>query len=278
MFCLVYVHRLQTRHLNTTMALPISGQIGKTGMQQTGQGLPSQMAAPPSHNLYQLGGTMALGNPMSMNSSNLHGMTFSSALNSSTVETNPTPWKPHQAIPPLSGGMYNLTRTNSAGSGQVPPIGSSGLHLSSSNGNSSMSALSSPGIHVGSPSMTQGLASMQGASGLHSQKAMNPVLNGRPLLGSQQGIASVQRNLQMPNPVAMRNMGSSQMRPTVPPPVTGGLSSSTTGGVLQGMLSNGSFQGVPTAGPNHSAPMSSPMPLNGGQVRELPYLAFMRGC
>lgn len=222
--------------------MPMPGLLGKTGMQQTGQAVSSQMTPLPNHNPYQLGGTAAIGNPISSSTPN----SISSALNSSTMGAHSTQWKSNQASTPLPGGIYNLTRTgNSAGPGQVSGTTTSGLQLPSFNG----TAVSSHGMPLGS--MPQSLA---GASGsVQTQKhGMSPGVNGR----AQQAIPSGQRS--QPNGSVMVSSGppgNPQMRPPGPP--------ATTGGLVQG---GATAVCARVSAPKSSNSVPSPMLANSGQV------------
>lgn len=205
-----------------------------------------------------------------MNNSGSHVMPLSSALSSNPAGTHSTQWKSNQAIPPLSGGIYNLTRTNSPGPGQIPTmVTSPGLHMPLSNGNA-ITPHSSSGHHgMGMGGMAQSLAGMQGAPGLHSQKlGVNPAVNGRGLSGPQ-SLPSVQRSQHsgsMPVSAAMGSLAASQIRPPVPPPSSGALPSSTTAlGVTSVPYQGGSAPGLSHSTPL-SMPLSGPMLLNGGQV------------
>ena len=219
------------------------GLLGKTGMQQTGQAVLSQMSAVGNHNPYQLGGAASIGNPISLSNANLHGVAPSSGLNSSTMGTHATQWKSNQGSTPLSGGLYNLTRTNSAGPGQVSGTTTPGLQLPSFNGSSHGTAVGGMPQALGGVSVTQ-------------KHGMSPGVNGRAPSGALQAVPPGQRSQQNgPVLVSSGPAGNSQMRAPGPP---------AAGGSVQG---GGS--GVPYArvsAPESSNAVASPMLANSGQV------------
>lgn len=260
----MFGYRLQTRHNSTTLGMPVPGQLGKTGLQQTGQGVATQITPQPGHNPYQLGGSPTIVNPISMsNPNNAHSIPPPSALNSSTIGAqHPTPWKSNPTIPPV--GIYNLTRTNSPGSCQVPaPAVPSGMHMPSYNGNNGLSPISSTGIHSVPLGMPHNLAGVQGGPGLPHQKlGLNPGVNGRGLSGLHSGISSGGPRNQLSGSIGvttgMGNLGTTPLRQPIAPSATGGLPSLPA-------APTGPSLGVPAPGPGHSS-VSSPMVSNNGQV------------
>lgn len=254
---------MQTRHNSTTLGMPVPGQLGKTGLQQTGQGVATQVTPQSGHNPYQLGGMPTIGNPMCMsNPNNGHGIPPTSALNSSTIGAqHPMSWKPNQPIPPLPFGIYNLTRTNSPGSCQVPaPAVPSGMHMPSYNGNNGLSPISSTGIHSVPLGMPHNLAGVQGLQ--HQKLGLNTGVNGRGLSGLHSGISSGGPRNQQSGSVGvtagMGNSGTTPLRQPITPSASGGLPSLPAAPI-------GPSLGVPAPGPGHST-VSSPMVSNNGQV------------
>jgi hypothetical protein len=239
--------RLQTRHPGTAMGLPVPGQVGKTGMQLQGQGVSSQMASQPGAPTYQLG------TPISMGGSSPHVTSLSSGLHSTTVGVNSSQWKSNQAASPMSGGMFNLTRTGSPGSAHnmSPIVAPSGLHIPSSNGNTGAS------IHGASMGgVPQAHTVMQGASG--QKFAVGPGQVGREIAGSQQGVTAGEQSQQgsMPVSLATSNIAAAaQTRLPVQSSSSGMLPGSTMGLVTTSGPPNVVYQGVPVPGPGHSSAM-----------------------
>lgn len=236
--------RSQTKHPSTSVGAAMPGQLGKAGAQAAGQGAPPQIPQA-GQNPYQFGGTI----PMGMGNPNLHGIPLSSALNSSTVEAQSTQWKPNQSLPPLGGGIYNLTRASSPGGGQGPAMVSAGLH---SNGNMGTSSLSSPGVQgVGVGNAAQGLGGVQGSPGVLSQKpGAGPGMSGRGLAGPQLGAVGGQRSQpssSVPLPSGAGNMASHQARP----PVASSATASPTSSAGVGGTAGGAT--APTSGPTASS-------------------------
>lgn len=220
------------------MGAPIPGQLGKAGAQAAGQGAPAQVAQG-GQNPYQFGGAI----PMGMGNPNLHGM----PLNSSTVEAQSTQWKASQALPPLGGGIYNLTRTSSPGGGQGPAMASAGLH---SNGNMGPSSLSSPGVQGA------GAGGAQGSPGLASQKVgAGPGMSGRGLAGAQVGGQRSQPSSSVPLPSGAGNVASYQARPPAASAASASPTSSAGAAVSQGGAAGGPRQGASaaSAGPTASS-------------------------
>lgn len=154
--------------------------------------------------------------------------------------------KSNQAAPPMSGGMFNLTRTSSPG---CPTLAPSGVYVSSSSGNKGMS------IHGASmDGLPQAHAVIQGVQG--QKFAVDPGPNGRGITGSQQGTSAEQRSQQgsMPVSIAMSNMLASQTSPPVQSSSSVMLPSSTVSLATSGPL-NVAYQGVSAGGQVHSASM-----------------------
>nr|XP_024380298.1 chromatin modification-related protein EAF1 B-like isoform X1 [Physcomitrium patens]XP_024380299.1 chromatin modification-related protein EAF1 B-like isoform X1 [Physcomitrium patens]PNR51048.1 hypothetical protein PHYPA_010234 [Physcomitrium patens] len=259
--------RLQSRHLSATpLVMPMPGQLGKTGMQQTNQDVSPQMV---NHNPYQLGGTAMIGNPMSMSSPNSHVVSLPSTLNSSTIGAHSTQWKSSQSNNPLTGGLYNLTRANSPGSSQVSTMVISGPQLPTFAGTAAVPTLSTSGIHgVPTGSVPQNLAGKQCLSNivLNQKIGVNPGVNGRVLSGAQQPTLSGQRSQQNGSVVISLPSGNSQMTAPGSSASTGGSPTSGAGVPPQGegLLVPDTRDSAP--GSSHSA--SSPMLIDNGQARQ----------
>lgn len=245
--------RLPARHPGSSVGMPVPGQLGKTGVQQTGHGSPSQMTSQTDPNSYQPVGSISV----SASNPNLHGVGLTSAVNSSTGEAQGTQWKANQVLPHLPGGMYNLTRTSSPGSGPVPTTASSGVQ---SNGNIGMSSLTSSGIQdVGLGNMAQGVGVVQGVP---NHKVGGLGMNGRGLTGSQVGVVGGQRN-PLSGPVGgSSGIGATPSSHVRHPTGSSLMASPTTSGsvgVSQGGTAMASYSGVSAA---------SGSAANGGQARQ----------
>lgn len=223
------------------MGMPMAGPLGKTGMQQAGQAVASQMSGLPNHNPYQLGATGSMGTPVGLSNANSHGVVPSGGLSSSTMGGHSTQWKPNQGTTPLSGGLYNLTR-NSAGPGQASGTTPSGLPL--------------PGSFNGS-SHGMSMAQTVGGGPGTQKHGMSVGVNGRAATGAVQGTPSGQRSQQNGSVMAVAPGGPGN--PGMRPPGAGG-----GGGAVQGSGSGVAHARV--SGGEGSTPVASPMVGNRGQV------------
>ncbi|CAK9197211.1 unnamed protein product [Sphagnum troendelagicum] len=159
--------RLQMLHPGTAMGMPLPGQLGKVGMQQQGQGISSHIASQPGTPPYQHGNTSSTGTASSTSCPGPHIMPLSSGLKLSTAGVHALDWKSNQAAPPMSGGMFNLTRTSSPG---CPTLAPSGVYVPSSSGNKGMSI---HGASVGG--LPQAHAVIQAMSNMLASQTPPPV-------------------------------------------------------------------------------------------------------
>ncbi|CAM6069636.1 unnamed protein product [Sphagnum tenellum] len=158
---------LQMLHPGTAMGMPLPGQLGKVGMQQQGQGISSHIASQPGTPPYQHGNTSSTGTASSTSCPGPHIMPLSSGLKLSTAGVHALDWKSNQAAPPMSGGMFNLTRTSSPG---CPTLAPSGVYVPSSSGNKGMSI---HGASVGG--LPQAHAVIQAMSNMLASQTPPPV-------------------------------------------------------------------------------------------------------
>eukprot|EP01018_Ginkgo_biloba_P003835 Gb_31226 [translate_table: standard] len=153
--------RLPQRQSGSAVGLQAPPQLGKDCMQQQSQ-VTSQLPCQPGHSTFQLGTNV--GSPLSMAASSV--APFSSTLNSSTTPVHSATWKAGQNIPQITGGLYNLSRSSSASTAQIPPVASSsGVSVTLSNGNVAVPTAATSGL------MSHGV----NLAGLPPQQSAGPI-------------------------------------------------------------------------------------------------------
>ncbi|KAL3698910.1 hypothetical protein R1sor_012986 [Riccia sorocarpa] len=247
--------RVQQRQPGVSVGGPMIGQLVKNGSpSQPGQ-VPAQLPQP--------GGTYAQGTnmagPVSLGAGpGASGLPTSGSPSSAGVHS--TAWKQgQQSVPPMTTGFYNLSRSGSPGSAQLPSgVSSSGIHLPASNGNSGIS-VSNSGPHGVNTGLSQPL---QVGSSSHASK-----------IGLIPGVSSrvVSPTLSTGSQRSAQHHGSLPTSSPVSPAPAGMMPVSALGAaVAGGVPSSGTmpYQPNSASAPSHSTSVTNAMHLYTVQPRQ----------